>query len=112
MSGVGNDVPGAGVDPTKVISAKKRLKKSWRLNPMLASGKPGSFKAWVRERAKDGDAHAKVWLFRKSAAFTAEARKERKAKVRAAQAATRVAKPPAEKGKKGKGKGKSKTKGK
>ena len=30
MSGVGNDVPGAGVDPAKVINGTKRLKKMHR----------------------------------------------------------------------------------
>jgi hypothetical protein len=100
MSGVGNDVPGAGVDPAKVINGRKRLKKMHR-----ASEGDLSFKAFVRALAKNGDAYAKAFLFHKSAAFTAEARKARKDKVRAAQLATRKA--PGEKFKrKNKGKGK------
>jgi len=100
MSGIGNDVPGAGVDPEKVINGTKRLKKMHR-----ALENPMPFKAFVRALAKEGNAHAKAFLFCKSAAFTAEARKARKDKVRAAQLATRKA--PGEKfSRKNKGKGK------
>lgn len=100
MSEVGNTVPGAGVDPAKVINGRKRLKKMHR-----ALDEPVSFKKFVRALAKKGDAHAKVFLFHKSAAFTAEARKARKDKVRTAQAQTRKA--PGEKfSRKKKGKGK------
>ena len=100
MTEAGNDVPGAGVDPQKVINGRKRLKKLHR-----AAEERVSFKTFVRAMAKNGDEMAKAFLFHKSAAFTAEARKERKARVRAAQSATRKA--PGEKfNKKNKGKGK------
>jgi hypothetical protein len=88
--------PGAGVDPAKVIRPNNRLKKRWR-----TSGTKLSLKAWARGSEMD-DTHE--WLYRKSAAYTAEARKERKSRVRVAQAASRVNKP-AGGGKKGKGKG-------
>ncbi len=96
-----SDLPGTGVDPTKVINPTTRFKKAWR-----QSGAKLSLKAWAREQWSvdaDNKDDINIWLYRKSAAYTAEARKERKARVRVAQAASRANRP-AGGTKKGKGK--------
>ena len=91
-----SDQSGAGVDPTKVINPTNRLKKEWRTSGIVLS-----LKAFARQL---DSVIAKEWLYRKSTTYTAEARKERKARVRHSQAVSRANKP-ASGTKKGKGKG-------
>jgi len=93
-----SDLPGTGVNPNKVINPTKRMKAAWR-----ASGTKLSLKAWAHELHGSEDSHwksANDWLYRKSAAYIAEARKARKSRVRAAQTIARANKPAG--GKKGK----------
>ena len=89
--------PGAGVDPKKVVNGTNRLKRLWRGQKTKLS-----FRAFVRETSRTSEKQAEGWdykqyaldlLFRKSAAFTAEARKARKDRVRAAQAASKSNRP-------------------
>lgn len=90
------NVPGAGVNPQRVVKPSKRLKALHRAMETCQS-----FKSFVRQASEGDDEqlaeYAKVYTSNKSAVFTAEARKTRKAKVRAAQAATK--RPKGEKGK-------------
>jgi hypothetical protein len=81
--------PGAGVDPKKVINPNKRLKKAYRDNGL---GLP-SLKAYAQAAMEDAKGlslakYAETWLLNKAEKHTA-ARKERKARVRAARAARR-----------------------
>lgn len=116
MSDIGNDVPGAGVNPDKVINPTKRIKKLWRTN-----GQPGSLKEFARSHlASDNQKnvgliylsrYAEQFFYNKSSEHDREQRKERKSRVRAAQAKARSTRPAGgNKPKKGKGKGKKKSK--
>ena len=97
-----SDLPGTGVDPTKNINPTKRLKAAWR-----KSGTKLSLKAWAGDASKPYDEYALQWADNKSPSRTAQARKDRKSRVRTAQIASRSNRP-ASSGKKGKGKGKGK----
>ena len=74
--------PGAGVDPAKAIKPTKRLKKLYR-----AENPKASFKTWARGLAADGDKYAETWLLNKGPLAQADARQERRLRVRAGRAA-------------------------
>lgn len=109
MSDIGNDVPGAGVNPDKVINPTKRIKKLWRTN-----GQPGSLKEFARSHLESDNylaRYAEQFFHNKGPEDDREQRKERKSRVRAAQAKARSTRPAGgNKPKKGKGKGKKKSK--
>ena len=98
-----SDLPGTGVDPTKVINRTKRLKAAWR-----NSGTKLSLKAWASNELDAGNqpnaGHVEQWFDNKSYSRTAEARKEHRSRVRTGRALASKDRPSG--GKRGKGKGK------
>jgi len=83
--------PGAGVNPERVVNRNKRFKRDWR-----ASDSGLSLRAWAREL---DEAEAEDWFYRKSPAYTGDAKKDRRDRVNVARLESRANKPAGGKGK-------------